>query len=123
MAFVSNIINDNVSKFLLKRVKKSVIRVYDKFKKNLHKQMSIFEHTLSIDSSLNKARVSEGLGAEDKRISVNQQGRGMGACLAGFFFFKNLGGGGGRWLKPRPPPQPFPLCGPCSKALTKKITF
>ena len=34
--------------------------------------MSIFEHTLSIDSSLNKARVSEGLGAEDKRLSVNQ---------------------------------------------------
>lgn len=34
--------------------------------------MSIFEHTLSIGSSLNKARVSEGLGAEDKRISVNQ---------------------------------------------------
>lgn len=33
LAFVSNIINDNVSKFLLKRVKKSVIRVYDKFKK------------------------------------------------------------------------------------------
>ena len=59
--------------------------------------MSIFEHTLSIGSSLNKARVSEGLGAEDKRISVNQQGRGMGACLAGVFFFKNMveGGGGG----------------------------
>lgn len=33
LAFVSNIINDNVSKFLLKRVKKNVIRVYDKFKK------------------------------------------------------------------------------------------
>lgn len=58
--------------------------------------MSIFEHTLSIGSSLNKARVSEGLGAEDKRISVNQQGIGMGACLAGvFFFFKNMGEGGG----------------------------
>lgn len=65
--------------------------------------MSIFEHTLSIDSSLNKARVSEGLGAEDKRISVNQQGRGMGACLAGVFFFKNMGeGGGGGWSPPPP---------------------
>ena len=66
--------------------------------------MSIFEHTLSIGSSLNKARVSEGLGAEDKRISVNQQGRGMGACLAGFFFFQKQGGGGRRRLKPPPPP-------------------
>ena len=60
--------------------------------------MSIFEHTLSIGSSLNKARVSEGLGAEDKRISVNQQGRGMGACLAGVFFFQKHGGGGRRRL-------------------------
>ena len=81
--------------------------------------MSIFEHTLSIDSSLNKARVSEGLGAEDKRISVNQQGRGMGACLAGVFFFKNMVEGEEEAKAP-PPPLPFPLCGPCSKALTKK---
>lgn len=65
--------------------------------------MSIFEHTLSIGSSLNKARVSEGLGAEDKRISVNQRGRGMGACLAGVFFFQKHGGGGRRRLKPPPP--------------------
>ena len=78
MAFVSNVIDDNASKFLLKRVKKSVIRVYDKFKKNLHKQISIFEHTLSIGSSLNKARISEGLGTEDKRISFSQQVRGWG---------------------------------------------
>lgn len=66
--------------------------------------MSIFEHTLSIGSSLNKARVSEGLGAEDKRISVNQQGRGMGACLAGVFFFSKTWGRGEEEAEAPPPP-------------------
>ena len=84
--------------------------------------MSIFELTLSIGSSLNKARVSEGLGAEDKRISVNQQGRGMGACLAGVFFSKTWGRGEEEAEAP-PPSSPFFCAVPAQKLWLKKLRF